>query len=267
MKTTKITCLILLLGILLPLAAQKQAKYVDCGDASIYYEVLGEGKPVVILHGGLGNMNGYASLADSLKSAYKVIAVSLRGHNRSTLGNRPYSFDLFAQDIIAILDNEKENKASIIGFSDGGVTAYCLAALYPQRIDRIISLAGCFRYSDYKPEGVNWIKTVTGKQRLGKDASLSDIARMDSLITCMRPLWQTKIYISQEKAAEIKAPTLIIGGDKDFFFSTECFENAYRTIPNSKLIILPNTGHNLNQPEIIHKFIIPFLKEKSRLLN
>lgn len=261
MKTAKILFLLLLLGIMPHLTAQKQAKYADRGDALIYYEVSGQGKPVVILHGGLGNIDGYTSLADSLKKAHKVIAVSFRGHNRSTLGNRPYSFGLFAEDIIAVLDNEKESKASVVGFSDGGVTAYCLAVLYPQRIDRIISLAGCFRYSDYKPEGVNWIKTVTGKDRLGADASPNDLARMDSLITYMRPLWQTEVYLSKEAAATIQSPTLIIGGDKDFFFETSCFEEAHCTIPNSELVILPNTGHNLNQPEIIHKHIVPFLKE------
>ena len=239
---------------------QKQEKVINRGDAMIYYEISGEGQPVVILHGGLGSISSYSFLVDSLKVEYKVIAVSTRGHGKSTLGKRPYNFGLFAEDVMAILDKEKIATASIVGFSDGAITAYYLAAYYPQRINKIVALAGAFGLSDYKPEGLEWIKSVTSKQMLEETASLVARKRMDSLIECMRPAWMAEVYVPQSKVVSIQAPVLIIGGDKDFFFRKEHFEYAHQIIPNSQLVILSNTGHNLKTPAVIHKLILPFLR-------
>ncbi|WP_245283634.1 alpha/beta fold hydrolase [Bradyrhizobium sp. URHD0069] len=89
----------------------------------LYHVEVGAGPPVVLLHGGLANSDYLADQARVLAQAHRVILVDSRGHGRSTRDQRPFGYDLMADDVIALLDNLKIDKAAIIGWSDGGITA------------------------------------------------------------------------------------------------------------------------------------------------
>src|SRR5690606_28337000 len=91
---------------------QKTEKYFDVGDAKIYYEVYGKGTPILLLHGGLyGSIAEFNTLIPELQRNYKVIAISTRGHGKSEIGKKKFSYRLFAEDALAILKNENEEKA------------------------------------------------------------------------------------------------------------------------------------------------------------
>ena len=96
------------------------AHRVDVGDAKIYYETYGEGPPLLLLHGGLyGYIDEFSAQIPVLSQHFKVIAVATRGHGRSEIGTKPYSYRLFADDARAILQRETDQLAIVIGFSDG----------------------------------------------------------------------------------------------------------------------------------------------------
>lgn len=120
----------------------KAGRYVSSGDARIYYEIYGEGKPFVVLHGGgPGSTYEMGVFIDRLKENFRVIGVSTRGHGRSEIGHTAFSLKLRADDIRSVLtDAGVTEPAMVIGFSDGGYSAYALAAYYPESVKRMITI-------------------------------------------------------------------------------------------------------------------------------
>jgi len=81
----------------------------------IWYASFGEGRPVILLHGGLANSNYWGKQVEALKPQYRVIVMDSRGHGRSTRDARPYGYDLMSEDVVALMDFLKIPKASIVG--------------------------------------------------------------------------------------------------------------------------------------------------------
>ena len=122
-------------------------KYANAGDAKIYYEVYGEGKPVVILHGGIfGSTYEMYQFIDSLSKNYKVIAVSTRGHGKSELGTQPITYEQKANDVMAVINAETKDSVIVLGFSDGGYAGYKLASMYPGTVKKMIAIGATELY-------------------------------------------------------------------------------------------------------------------------
>lgn len=99
--------------------------YITSDDAKIYYEIYGQGAPVVVLHGGIfGSTFEMYHFIDSLKVNHQVIAISTRGHGKSELGNQPHTYQLKAKDAVNVLNAVTKDSVTVIGFSDGGYTGY-----------------------------------------------------------------------------------------------------------------------------------------------
>ena len=120
---------------------EKAGHYVQAGDAKIYYEVYGQGKPVFVFHGGgVGTPYEMGQLIDKLRQNYQVIAVSTRGHGRSEIGHSPLTYEQKAEDMLAVMNAVTNESAILLGFSDGAYTAYKVASMYPERVDRVIAI-------------------------------------------------------------------------------------------------------------------------------
>lgn len=110
------------------------------GDAKIYYEVYGEGKPVFVFHGGgVGTPYEMGQLIDKLLQNYQVITVSTRGHGRSEIGHLPLTYEQKANDMLAMMKEVTDEPMVLLGFSDGAYTAYKVASMYPERVDSVIA--------------------------------------------------------------------------------------------------------------------------------
>ena len=108
--------------------------YAQASDARIYYEVYGEGDPLIVLHGGqVGSTAEMSQFIDSLRGSYQVIAVSTRGHGKSEIGHSQVTLQQRADDVVAVLSQVTNKPAIVLGFSDGAYTGYSLAASYPER--------------------------------------------------------------------------------------------------------------------------------------
>ena len=115
-------------------------KYFDVGnDTKLYYEIYGQGAPLLILHGGVfGYIDEFEYLIPKLIDKYQVICLATRGHVKSDIGTEPFTFEQRANDaykLIRLLDIEK---VTVIGFSDGGLTAYKLASIYPEVVEKMV---------------------------------------------------------------------------------------------------------------------------------
>lgn len=250
----------------------KTGRYLNVGDANIYYEVYGQGRPIILLHGGLyGYINEYEDYIVKLSESFKVIAIALRGHGRSEIGTKVISYKLLAEDAIAILRKECNDSAYVIGFSDGGITAYVMAVEYQSEISKVVSIGGGLSLSGYSSEGLEWLKNITPENFeknnsefiLERKKIMPQPERWNEFLEKMKNVWTEPVWVSPEKAQNIKCPVLTIGGDRDDFFSIDHFIQTYKLIPNSQLAIIPNSGHleSMTKPIVLEHIVIPFLLE------
>ena len=140
--------LILLIGIIQNLPAQSTpygyntevGTYFDVGNnTNLYYEIYGEGDPVLLLHGGVyGYIDEFEYLIPKLAEKYKVICLATRGHVKSDIGNEPYTYEQRAGDAFKLIQLLDLQIVTVIGFSDGGFAAYKLAALYPDVVKKMV---------------------------------------------------------------------------------------------------------------------------------
>ena len=120
-------------------------KYFNTGDANIYYEVYGSGRPVLLLHGGVyGSIGENKKLIPGLSKKFMVIAVATRAHGKSELGHQPLSYKLFSEDAYKILRHLTTDSAIVIGIADGAQQGYYLAADHPGAVKKLVAIGSNF---------------------------------------------------------------------------------------------------------------------------
>ena len=103
-----------------PLSVADDQGYVENDGARIWYTTFGSGRPVILLHGGLGHSGNWGYQVPALiKNGYRVVLIDSRGHGRSTRDARPFSYELMASDVSAVMDTLRLAKAGLVGWSDG----------------------------------------------------------------------------------------------------------------------------------------------------
>ncbi len=248
-----------------PVAALKSG-YASVNGIQLYYATAGEGEPVVLLHGGLANSDYWGQQVAALAQHHKVIVVDSRGHGRSTLDSRPYSYDLMSDDVVALLDHLKIAKADIVGWSDGGIIGIDLAIRHPTRVNRIFSFAPNTKTSGVKPDTEKNPVFASYIERAGNEyRKLSKTPdQYDAFVEQISHMWGTQPNWSDEDLKKINTPVLIVDGDHDEAIVREHLEYIANTIPNAGLLILPNTSHFafIQAPKEFNEAILNFIDYK-----
>src|SRR5678815_1533922 len=137
-----------------PLPITQDQGYVDHDGARIWYATYGFGSPVILLHGGLGHSGNWGYQVPALvENGYRAIVIDSRGHGRSTRDAKPYSYELMASDVLAVMDSLDIELAALVGWSDGACTSIVLASNQPERV------AGVFFFAcNTDPSGVKEFK-------------------------------------------------------------------------------------------------------------
>lgn len=223
----------------------ENGNYIQAGDAKIYYEIYGSGKPLFVFHGdGVGSPYELGQMIDELRNDFKVIVVSTRGHGRSEIGHTPLSYEQKAEDMLAVMREVTDKPVPILGFSDGAYTAYKVAAMYPERVERIAAIgAGTLKAGYYKPEMRVEDLEHTDKAYIDQMRRLMpEPERLQEFLTAYMTFW-SKMQIGQELFRAIKCPVLLLTGDEDDHAPVLSVVEAHQMIPNSRLCIVPNAWH------------------------
>ena len=245
-------------------ANPKAGQYVQAGDAKIYFEIYGKGKPVVILHGGMfGSTIEMGEFIDSLKTNYQVIAVSTRGHGKSEIGTAKMTYEGKANDIMAVINAVTNDSVTILGFSDGAYTGYKLASMYPARIKKLIAIGAGEQIPGLR-KIVPLTKEVFALDMAYWKQQLALMPEPDKLVTFWADMTEfyNSMTASKELFASIKCPVLVMAGEMDRNAALPTVLNAYNMIPHSQLSIIPNAGHTvfLENFKAVWTSMLPFLK-------
>ncbi len=238
----------------------------DINGIKLYYATLGKGPPVVLLHGGLGNSDYWGLQAKALARRHKVILVDSRGHGRSSRNDKPFGYDLMADDVVALLDKLKVKRADIVGWSDGAILGIDLAIRYPDRVGKIFAFAANTVTSGVK-EGVEKNPTFAAYiERAGKEyAKLSPTPKeYEAFVGQISQMWASQPSWTDVQLKAIKSPVLVVDGDHDEAIKRDHTDYIAATIPGAGLLILPNASHFafLQDPALFNAALIGFLDGK-----
>jgi pimeloyl-ACP methyl ester carboxylesterase len=246
-----------------PLPTPADQGHVDHDGARIWYANYGAGPPVILLHGGLGHSGNWGlQVPDLVAAGRRVIVIDSRGHGRSTRDGRPYSYDLMATDVLAVMDHSGVDRATLVGWSDGAIISLILADKAPDRIAGVFFFACKMDPSGNKP----FEPTVALKRcfsRHNKDyAALS--ATPDSFkefVDAVSLMQRTQPSYSADDLARIRVPVRIVQAEHDEFIRPDHAAYLAKRLPNATLSILPGVSHfaPLQRPEQFNAAVRDFL--------
>jgi pimeloyl-ACP methyl ester carboxylesterase len=212
-------------------------KYVLVNGIKMYYEEYGTGEPLLLLHGNSESIQSFRLQIPEFSKFYRVIAVDTRGQGKSSEDGKTYTYDLFAEDINALLNNLNIDSANILGWSDGGNTGLILAMKYSQKVKKLVTM-GANIFID-KSVVDKWVFKELRKQlkELAHDTSYAAQNRI-RLINLL--LTEPKHNFADLKT--IACPVLVMAGEKDIVKLNHTNEIA-KSIPHSTLIIAQKQTH------------------------
>jgi pimeloyl-ACP methyl ester carboxylesterase len=232
-------------------------------DIRMYYEIHGDGAPLILLHGGLGSTASWKEQIPELSRQYKVIAADSRGHGRSTFTEQRISYALMTSDVVALMDYLGIEKAHVLGWSDGGIIGLELAIEHPERVNKVIAFG-----ANYHPTGVR--ADVGDNQKINEyiEAAAKDYQRLspdptrwDAFLENIGQMWASEPNFTAGQLGSISVPVLILDGDNDEFVYTEHTREMARLIPTATLTFIPGTGHFAvwEKPGEINRVVLEFL--------
>ncbi len=224
--------------------------------ATLYYEVTGQGTPLVLLHGNGEDSSYFKHQMPVFSKRYQVIAMDTRAHGRSTRGDAPLDFYLFADDVVAVLEDLGIQKAHILGFSDGGNTALHAALKYPDRILSIIVDGANLYPAGLQPE-------IQAHQK-EKYAYLCEKAKTDAHYQKKAEIYGLMIHhpnLTFEMLAQIHTPALILAGEHDMIVSAHT-QGIAEAIGGAELFIVAGGDHFIaaKMPEVFNALVLDFLQ-------
>lgn len=195
--------------------------YAPVNGLKMYYEIHGEGEPVVMLHGAFMTITGWEDWINELSKTRKVIAVEMQGHGRTADIERDMSFENLADDVAALLDHLKISRADVIGYSMGGGAALQTAIRHPQKVRKAVSISAVFRDTGWVKEGRDALPNLTAEVFKGSSVE-SEYKRLsptpDKFSAFVKHVISTagKPYdFGADKLRETTAPIFFIHGDAD----------------------------------------------------
>ena len=257
-------------------------KYAEVNGIKLYYEVQGTGRPLVLLHGGLGAISMFGPNLPALAKGRQVIAADLQAHGRTADIDRPISPELMAEDIAALIKHLKLERPDVMGYSLGGGVAFFVALRHPELVGKLVLVSTPIRRNAFYPDILGQQGEVTAeaaeamKQTPMYQLYASIAPRPEDWPRLLAKMGESmkNDYDFTKEFGKVRATTLIVAADADIFppaHAVEVFgllgggkrdggwDGSGR--PKSQLAILPGLTHyNIGSAPALSAVVIPFLE-------
>lgn len=229
--------------------------YFNNNGVKVYYEVYGEGKPLVLLHGNGGSIRSRAAFIEEFSKKYKVIAFDSRCHGRSDCPAGYLTYEQMADDVAKVLQQLGIDSAYVWGHSDGGIVGLLLAIHFPGKVKKLLATGANLRPDTTAIEpGLFPLLNVMEAQ-----------AKADSIHYKQFLLLVEQPHIRVSDLQKIKSDVLIMAGDRDAIRVEHTME-IFKNIPGALLCILPGTTHFVyaDRPQWFKEILYDFFDNPPR---
>ena len=255
--------------------------YAEVNGIGLYYKIHGAGRPLILLHGGLGAIEMFGEVLALLAEGRRVVAVDLQAHGRTADVERPLAYEQMADDVAALIEHLGFGAADVMGYSLGGGVALQTAIRHPEAVRKLVVVSSPFRRDGWYSE------VLAGMAQLGPEAAeLMKATPMYALYSGVAPRpddWPvllTKLrallgqdYDWSDEVAAMETPTMIVVGDADSVRTSHAvafFELLGggkqdagwdgSGMPDSRLAVLPaTTHHDIFSSPALAATVAPFL--------
>jgi len=253
--------------------------YAPVNGIKVYYEVYGEGKPLVLLHGAFMSIeSNWGQLIPELSKTRKVIAIEMQGHGHTPYFDRKLDLATMASDVQGVMDQLKIENADVVGYSMGGSIAYQLIIQSPKRVNKLVIISSTYKSTGWLPQVNNAFKTFkpeffeNSPLHTAYDAVAPDKTKWMPFLEQMLTFLKTQFDMGDANIAKITSPVLIISGDNDGLDKVELMK-TYQLLgggvpadmapmPKSHLAVVPSQSHVslMMQTKTILGYLDDFLK-------
>ena len=251
---------------------------VEVNGMQMYYEVSGDGDPLIVLHGAYMNIPSMGAIIPRLAETHKVYALELQGHGRTTDIDRPITYPNLADDVAAFMERVGLEKADVFGYSMGAAAGLQLAIRHPDKVSKLVAASVAYDVKGWQPEFTAFIPQMTVEMFLNMPFA-EEYRRLAADPEGFPALVEKLIALEHEPMAweedvkALKMPVLIVTGDADVAtleHSVAMFRllgggvmgDMGKPLPASRLAVMPATSHTavIMQTDLLHAFIKPFLQ-------
>jgi pimeloyl-ACP methyl ester carboxylesterase len=253
--------------------------YVPVNGIKVYYEVYGEGRPIILLHGAFYTIQmNWEQLIPELSKTRKVIAIEFQGHGHTPFSDRKLDLATLASDVEGVMNYLKVDSADVAGYSMGGSVAYQLTIQSPKRVKKLVIISSTYKTSGWLPQVTNAFKAfkpeflTNSPMKAAYDAVAPDKTKWTKFLEQMIAFAGTPFDMGDSNIAKITSPVLIISGDNDGLDKIELMK-TYQLLgggvsadlgpmPKSHLAVVPSQSHVslMMQTQTILGYMNDFLK-------
>jgi pimeloyl-ACP methyl ester carboxylesterase len=256
--------------------------HVSANGINYYYAIYGKGEPLLLLHGGLGQIEMFGPNLGALAAEHQVIGVDLQGHGRTPLGNRPISLVDIGDDMAVILNALGYKQVDVMGYSFGGGVAFRLAVQHPSLVRRLVLVSTPFAQDGFYPEMLPQQAAVSAAMApMMKDTPMyksyaaiaPDSSEFPRLLDAMGAFMRQPYDLTSD-LTRLKMPVMLVYGDADMI-QLEHIVKSYHLlgggqrdagwnrehISQNRLAILPNVTHyEMGVTPALVRAVLPFLE-------
>ena len=233
---------------------------VEVNDIAMYYEVYGEGPPLVLIHGSGQSIADMAAQIDGFQNQYQIIVGDSRAHGKSGMSDQQMTYRQMASDWAGLISELAGEPVRVIGWSDGGNIALELARAYPDLIERVAVMGANLapNESAVYPWAVNWVQEESAN--IDRQLEAGDTSQNWAALKQQFYLLRELPDMTLDELASIEAPVLVMAGDRDIIREEHTLL-IYQTLPNAHLAIFPGETHFTpsTDPELFNRTVDRFM--------